>query len=356
MVWGRWMLAGVRSLGAPIAAAGLLMIALGASAGQGAEADVSAFYAGKQIRLIVGYPPGGGYDAYGRLLARHFGAHIPGNPKLVPVNMPGAGSIILANYLFNRAPRDGTVLGVVAGDTALNPLFNHPEAHYDSLKMSWVGSMNEETSTCFAWHTAPIRSIEDVFQHEFLVGTSSSTGTTFSYPTSSNYLLGTKFRIIPGYAGTNDTMLAVERGEVQGMCGTAWNSIRTERPEWLSDHLIRMILQEAVTRNPDLPDVPTVMDLAKTDQQKQVLQTIYGWQLMRRPVVGPPDIPRDRLDALRRAFDATMVDPAFLADARQTMLDVRALRADQIEAFLAGVQQTPKAIVEEAATALRRNR
>jgi tripartite-type tricarboxylate transporter receptor subunit TctC len=338
-----------------IAVLALLIDALGASSLYAAESD-AAFYDGKQIRLIIGYPPGGGYDAYGRLLARHIGAHIPGNPKVVPGNMPGAGSIILANYLYNRAPKDGTVLGAVAGDTALNPLFNHPDARYDSLKMSWVGSMNEETSTCFAWHTVPIQNVDDVFQHEFLIGTSSSTGTTFSFPTSSNYLLGTKFRIISGYGGTNDTMLAVERGEVQGMCGTAWNSIRTERPKWLSEHLIRILLQEAVTRDPDLPDVPTVMDLAKTERQKQVLETIYGWQVMGRPVVGPPDIPRDRLDVLRRAFDATMADPAFLADAEQMMLAVRPRRGEEVEAFLARVHQTPRAIVDEAATALRKSR
>ena len=332
--------------------AALLIDAIGAFSLPAAEPRVAAFFEGKQIRLIIGYPPGGGYDAYGRLLARHIGAHIPGNPKV----MPGAGSIILANYLYNRAAKDGTVLGVVAGDTALNPLFNHPGAYYDSLKMSWVGSMNEETSACFAWHTVPIQSIADVFQHEFVVGTSSSTGTTFSYPTSSNYLLGTKSKIISGYAGTADTMLAVERGEIQGMCGTAWNSIRTERPKWLSDHLIRIILQEAVARNPDLPDVPTVMDLAKTDRQKQVLETIYGWQVMGRPVVGPPEIPQDRLDVLRRAFDATMADPAFLADAEQLMLGVGPLRGEEVEAFLARVHQTPKAIVEEAATALRTSR
>jgi tripartite-type tricarboxylate transporter receptor subunit TctC len=327
-----------------------------ASCAAAGESDVANFYEGKQIRLLIGYPPGGGYDAYGRLLARYLGSQIPGNPKVIPGNMPGAGSIVLANYLFNRAPKDGSVIGVVAGDAALNPLFRHPEAHYDSLKFSWIGSMSEETSTCFAWHTAPIRTIEDAFRHEFVIGTASSTGTTFSYPTSSNFLLGTKFKIIPGYEGTNRAMLAVERGEIEGMCGTAWNSIKSSHPGWLENKLVNIILQEATHRHPDLPDVPTVMDIATTDHQREVLEMIYGWQVMGRPVVAPPDIPPERLAALRRAFDATMRSPPLLADAEKIRLDIGPIRGEEVDAFLARVYRTPQSIVSEAATALGRRK
>src|SRR6185312_12215932 len=304
-----------------LAGLGLALFALAPATGVGAEeAGLSGL---KQINLQVGYPPGGGYDAYGRLLARHIGAHLPGNPAVVVSNVPGAGSMILANNLYNRAPRDGSVLGVIAGDAALDPLFGQAEAQYDALKFSWIGSMNEETSTCFAWHTSPVQSIEDVLHREFVVGTSSSSGTTYKYPTASNRLLGTKFKIVSGYDGTNGAMLAVERGELEGMCGTAWNSIRTARPQWLSQKLIRIILQEAVRRNPDLPDVPTVMDIAKTDRTKQVLQVIYGWQIMGRPIVAPPGLPAERLAGLRTAFAETLHDPAFLADAEKMMLDIR---------------------------------
>ena len=311
---------------------------------------------GRQISLLVGYPPGGGYDAYGRLLARHLGRHLPGNPVIVPGNMPGAGSLILMNHLYNRAARDGSVLGVVAGDAALDPLFGHAQAQYDALKLAWIGSMNEETSTCFVWHTSPVQSIEDAMHRPVIIGTSSSTGTTYSYPTAHNRLLGTQFKIVSGYDGTNGAMLAVERGEVEGMCGTAWNSLRTARPQWLANGLIRVILQEATRRNADLPDVPTVMDIARSERQRQVLQTIYGWQVMGRPVVAPPQLPPDRLAALRTGFDATMRDPAFLADAEKTMLDIRPVAAHEIEEFLGAVYRTPPAIVEEAAAALGRQK
>jgi tripartite-type tricarboxylate transporter receptor subunit TctC len=321
-----------------------------------APAEESGLSGLKQINLQIGYPPGGGYDAYGRLLARHMGRHLPGNPAIVVSNVPGAGSIILANNLYNRAPRDGSVLGVVAGDAALDPLFGHPEAHYDALKFSWIGSMNEETSTCFAWHTSPVQSIEDALHRAFIVGTSSSTGTTYSYPTASNTLLGTKFKIVSGYDGTNGAMLAVERGELEGMCGTAWNSIRTARPQWLSQKLIRIILQEATRRNPDLAEVPTVMDIAKTDRQKQVLQLIYGWQIMGRPIVAPPGLPAERLAGLRTAFEETMHDPVFLADAEKMMLDIRLVGPAEMMTFLTGVYKTPKDVVEEASTALGRHK
>ena len=310
----------------------------------------------KQINLQVGYPPGGGYDAYGRLLARHIGRHLPGNPAVVVSNVPGAGSIILANNLYNRAPRDGSVIGIVAGDAALDPLFGHSEAHYDALKFSWIGSMNEETSTCFAWHSSPVQSIEDAQHREFIVGTSSSTGTTFSYPTASNALLGTKVKIVSGYDGTNGAMLAVERGELEGMCGTAWNSIRTARPQWLSQKLIRIILQEATRRNRDLADVPTVMDVAKTDRTRQVLQLIYGWQIMGRPILAPPGLAADRIAALRTAFAATLRDPEFLADAEKLRLDIKLVDSAEMTRFLTEVYKTPKDVVEEASTALGRQK
>jgi tripartite-type tricarboxylate transporter receptor subunit TctC len=324
-----------------------------ASTAQAEEAGLSEL---KQINLQIGYPPGGGYDTYGRLLARHMGQHLPGNPTFVVSNVPGAGSIILANNLYNRAPRDGSVIGIVTGDAALNPLFGHPEAHYDALNFSWIGSMSEETSTCFAWHSAPVQSIQDVFHRPFIVGTSSSTGTTYSYPTSSNYLLGTQFKIISGYDGTNGAMLAVERGELEGMCGTAWNSIKSGRPQWLSEHLIRIILQEATHPNPDLAGVPTVMDLAKTEQQKQALRLIYGWQIMGRPVVAPPGVPADRIAVLRAAFDATLRDSTFLAEAEKAKLDIRPVGAAEVMAFLTEVYRTPKPVVEEAAIALGRHK
>jgi tripartite-type tricarboxylate transporter receptor subunit TctC len=342
------------NLGNPSVKAIVAVICSIAVLSTGARAD--EIFKGKTINLLIGYPPGGGYDTYGRLLARHLGNHIPGNPAVVPSNMPGAGSIVLANYLFNEAPKDGTAIGVVTGDAALNPLFGQVETRYDSLQMSWLGSMNQETSTCLAWHSSPVHSIRDVFSQTFTIGSSSSTGTTYSYPASSNYLFGTKFKIISGYDGTNGVMLAVERGEIQGMCGTAWNSLRSMRPQWLRNHDVTMILQEATTRNPSLPDVPSVMDLAQTKEQKEILELIYGWQIMGRPVAAPPGLSPERLAVLRQAFDATMKDPAFLKEASTMTLDINPITGQEVTSFLTGIYATPKDVVEKAARALGRSK
>jgi len=330
----------------------IVSCALIPTAGAQTGTGTPPFFAGKQISLVIGYPPGGGYDIYGRLLGRHLGKHILGHPAVVVSNMPGAGSLIFANHLYNRATRNGTVIGVVNGDAAANPLFGRSEAQYDSLKFSWIGSINQETCICLAWATAPVKTIQDAMREELIVGSATTTGITFSYPTAANFLLGTKFKIISGYGGTSKIWLAVERGELQGMCGTPWNSVRAQRPQWLQEKKINVLLQEATRSNLDLPGVPTVMDIAKNDQDRRVLELVYGWQIMGRPVVAPPGVPQDRLAALRQAFDATMKDPDFLADAGKLTLDISPLAGGEIDAFLARMYDTPKTLVDRAATAL----
>jgi tripartite-type tricarboxylate transporter receptor subunit TctC len=325
-----------------------------ASDGIAAEPATAPFYAGKQVSLLIGYPPGGGYDAYARLFARYIGAHIPGKPSVVASNMPGAGSLILANHLYNRAAKDGTVIGMVNGEAALSPLFGQADALFDSLKLSWIGSISQETSICLVWHSAAIAGIKDVLRNTLVIGAASATGTTYNYPNSSNHLLGTKFKIVAGYEGTNAVMLAVERGEVQGMCGTPLNSLRSARPQWLEQKQAKVILQEATARHPDLSDVPTVMELAPDGETKRVLELIYGWQIMGRPIVAPPGLPAERFTALRQAFDDTMKDPDFLAAAQRSILEINPINGPAIESFLIRVYRTPKALVERAAEALGR--
>jgi tripartite-type tricarboxylate transporter receptor subunit TctC len=310
--------------------------------------DAAAFYQGKQVTVVVGYPPGGGYDVYARLLVRHMGRNIPGQPSMVPNNMPGAGSMIAANYLYNRAPKDGTVFGMFAGGMALAPLLGDTKALFDSRKLSWLGSMNEETSLCLAWATSGFKTIEDVLTREFTIGTASSTGTSYAFPTSSNSLLGTKFKLVSGYPGSSGVMLAVERGEVEGMCGMPLATLQTVRPQWLEKKQINILVQEATRRHPDLPDVPTVLDLAKTDDTKRVVELIYGWQIMGRPFTAPPDVPAVRLAALRAAFDATMKDPVFVAEAEKQHVDISPIGAKEIEEFIARAYETPKHLVTRA--------
>lgn len=314
-----------------------------------AEEDVAKFYKGKQVKVIVGYPAGGGYDAYARLLARHIGRHIPGTPNVMPSNMPGAGSMIAANYLYARASKEGTEFGIFAGGMALNPLLGNKEARFNAEKFSWIGSMNQETSLCVAWATTSIKSIEDVFKKELTIGTASSTGTSFVFPTSSNYLLGTKFKLVSGYKGSRGVMLALERGEVEGMCGLPLASIQTRQPQWLKENKINILLQETTRRHPELPDVPTVMDFAKTNDIKRIVNLIYGWQVMGRPFTAPPDVPKDRIKALRAAFNAAMKDPKLLDEAKKTKFELNPLTAEEIEEFLSSVYKTPAGLVERAA-------
>jgi tripartite-type tricarboxylate transporter receptor subunit TctC len=320
-----------------------------------AQSDQAAnFYRGKQVTVVVGYPPGGGYDVYARILARYMGEHIPGQPSMVPQNMPGAGSMIAANYLYARAPKDGTVFGLFAGGMALQPLLGDKNATFDSRKFSWIGSMNQETSLCLAWAASGVTSIDDVLKQPFTIGTASSTGTSFAFPTSSNSLLGTKFKLVSGYPGTAGVMLAVERGEVQGMCGMPLASIQTARPQWLADKQINIILQEATQRHPELPSVPTVLDLAKDEDSKKLVQLIYGWQIMGRPFTAPPDVAADRVAALRAAFEATMKDPTFLAEAGKLKIEINTIDAKAIEDFVNQAYATPDALLKRAMAAQNR--
>jgi tripartite-type tricarboxylate transporter receptor subunit TctC len=337
----------VRKIGIVFAAAAFGLCRLSVTESAGAQ-DVATFYRGKEVRVVVGYPPGGGYDLYARLLSRHIGAHIPGVPSVVLENMPGGGSLIAANYLYNGAPADGTVFGMFEGGMTLAPLFGFKNAHYDSHKFSWLGSMNQETSLCVSWAASGIRSIDDVMSKGLTIGTASSTGTTFAFPTADNNLLGARFKLVSGYSGTGGVMIAIERGEVQGGCAIGLSSLKTVRPQWLEKKEINILLQETTRHDPALPNVPTVRELAKDDDTRRIADIVYGWQIMGRPVAAPPGVPADRVEALRAAFQATMKDPAFTAEAERLRLDVNPLSAAEINQFITGVYETPPALIARA--------
>jgi tripartite-type tricarboxylate transporter receptor subunit TctC len=310
--------------------------------------QTAGFFHGKQITVIVGYPPGGGYDVYARLLARYMGDHLPGRPSMVVENMPGGGSMIAANYLYNRASKDGTVFGMFAGGMALAPLFGNSNAAFDSRKFGWLGSMNQESSLCLASAKSGITSIDSVLRAEMTVGTASSTGTSYTFPTVDNKLVGTKFKLVSGYEGSSGVMLALERGEVQGMCGLPLTSIQSARPQWLEKKQVDILLQETTRRDPKLPDVPTVLDLAKDENTKRIIELIYGWQIMGRPFTAPSGVSAERIAALRKAFEETIHSGEFLSEAKKVRADVDLTDAKLIQDFLDRAYDTPEALVKRA--------
>lgn len=321
-----------------------------------AQDKVADFYKGKNVTLLIGYPPGGGYDRYGRTVAHHIGRHIPGNPTIVVKNMPGAGSLKSANYIYNVAPKDGTLFGIFAGGIAMDALIGGKPTKFDSRKFTWLGSANESTSACFAWHTAKHESLADVMKNELIVGASSGGSSTFAWPTAMNNVLGAKFKIVGGYPGTKAIVLAMERGEVQGLCGYFISSIRTARPDWLPQKKVKVLVLESVKPHPDFPNVKTVMDYAKTEDDKKILNIVFGWQVMGRPFAAPPGIPADRAAALRKAFWDTMQDPKFLAEAKKVRIQIEPRTHKQVQDYLEEAWKTPKPLVQKVFTALGRDK
>jgi tripartite-type tricarboxylate transporter receptor subunit TctC len=308
--------------------------------------SVQQFYKGRQVNLIVGFNPGGAYDPYARTVARHLPKHLPGSPDIVVKNMQGAGSVRAANYLYNVAPKDGSELGLIAGSAAIEPMFGVRPTQFEGQRFTWLGSANDEPGVCFSWHTSSIVTAHDLFDKEMILGASGTSNLDF--PLALNAVLGTRMRIVRGYNGTSSIMLAMERGEIQGMCGMVYAALQTSHPNWLAEKKVRTLMQIGLERNAKLGDVPFVMDFAKSDDDKRVLRLIVGWTIMGRPFLAPPGIPEERKLALRRAFDLTMADPAFLADAAKLRLEISPIRGATIEQFLHDVYATPRPLVERA--------
>jgi len=307
------------------------------------------FYKGKNIDLYIGYSAGGGYDVYARSLARHMGRFIPGNPTIVPKNMPGAGSLVLANWLYNVAPKDGTAFGIIGRGTAFDPLLGSTKAQFDAAKFNWIGSMNDEVSVCVAWHTTGITKLEQVKQNELTVGGTGPAADTDQFPKVLNATIGTKFKIIAGYPGGNDIDLAMERGEVMGRCGWSWSSVTATHQNWIDEKRINVLVQLSLSRHPDLPNVPLIMDFAKSNEEKQIFKLVFARQPMGRPFLMPPGIPADRMVAVRKAFMDTMKDGEFLADAEKMKLEINPVSGDAVQEIVQQVYQTPKSIAAAVA-------
>jgi tripartite-type tricarboxylate transporter receptor subunit TctC len=311
------------------------------------------FYKGRNVELYIGYSVGGAYDLYGRLVARHLGRHIPGNPTVIPKNMDGAGSLRLANWIYNVGAKDGTQLAIFGRGTAFDPLLGSKGAQFQADKFTWIGSANNEVSVCVAWKTSGITRFEDLLSKELIVGGSGQAADTDQFPHILNGVLGTKFKIVTGYPGGNDVTLAMERGEVKGRCGWSWSSVVATHKRWVDDKSMTVLLQLSLDRHPDLPEIPLVMDYATREDQRLIFRLIFARQVMGRPFVAPPGVPKDRADALRAAFMATMTDKEFLADAAKSQLEINPVGGEDVERLVKEILQTPKPLADKAAEYIR---
>jgi len=310
---------------------------------------VAEFYKGKTVSVVIGYPPGGGFDATARLLIRHMPRHLPGNPVMIARNMPGAGSLRAANYLFGVAPKDGTEFGIIGPSVPFGPLWSRDGVSFEATKFNWLGSLDRWTSIAFVWHTAKAQTLDAAMRTEVVVGATGAGDMTVTFPRLTNALLGTKFRVVPGYQGTPDLSLAIERGEVEGRLGWCWDCLKLDKPNWVKEKKITVLLQFAFKKDPELPDVPLVMDLARNEADRQIMQLAFGNLEMARPFLAPPDVPADRIAALRSALEATARDPAFLEEARKLNMPISVASSREIETLLRDVYATPQPIVDRAA-------
>lgn len=311
------------------------------------------FYAGKVVQLYIGYSAGGGYDVYGRLLARHMGKYLPGNPTIAPINMPGAGSLTLANWLYTGAPKDGTAFGIVARGIAFDPLLGISGSKFEAPKFTWIGSANDEVSVCVSWQGSGVRTFDDLKTKELVVGGSGGSADTDQFPKILNGVLGTRFRIVTGYPGGNDINLAMERGEVKGRCGWSWSSIISTRPNWLKEKKINILVQLAMHKHQDLPNVPLVMDVAKSRAERQMLALVFARQTMGRPFVAPPDLPEARTRELREAFIKTLNDPALKAEAEKQHLEITPVDGEKVQSLVREAYATPKEVVRRTVDLLK---
>jgi tripartite-type tricarboxylate transporter receptor subunit TctC len=330
-----------------VAACALLSLATPAKA-----QSVEEFFRGKSINMIIGYSVGGGYDLYGRMVARHIGKHIPGKPNVVPQNMTGAGSLRAAQFIYAVAPKDGTAIGTFGRTIATAPLLTPATAQFDSTKFTWLGSVTNEVSSCVTWHTSPVKTWNDILQKDITFGGEGPGADPDVYALLYKNVFNAKIRLVTGYHGTNDTTLAMERGEVDGLCGLSWSTLKARHLQWMNEKKINIIVQAALKKQPELANVPLASELTQDREKLQILKLFLASQETARPFAAPPDLPADRKAALIAAFEATMKDPEFLADAAKLNVDVNPMGAKAVDQIVGELYATPKDVLEKAALAV----
>jgi len=316
-----------------------LALLLFAGAPVQAQEDVAAFFKGKTLRLVVGIGVGSGYDINARLLARYMARHIPGEPAIIVQNQPGAGSLTMTNALYNTGPFDGTAIGASFNGMPTTPLLQPTGVRFDPVKLNWLGSTNRETQAMYVWHSAPAQVLADARSKEIVMGAQAPGSTQFDYPVLANRMFGFKFKVVTGYESTPKIHLAMESGEVHGTIAN-WSTLKAINPGWIAEKKIRILAQWALTKNPELTDVPMFLDQARTDAERAALELMLARLEYGRPFFLPPNVPPARVEALRRAFDATMKDPAYLAEADKLKIDVDPISGADVAALVERVSRT----------------
>lgn len=330
-----------------------LAVALLAAALLGA-ADLPAAaqtdFSGKTIRLYIGTGPGGGYDTYGRLVARHIGRHLPGNPAVVPQNMPGASSLTLTNFLFNNAPRDGTAIGIINQAMPTEQYLAIGNTNYDSMRFNWIGRVSSAVEMAIVWHTVPVARIEDVRKRATLMGGTGPTSSTVFIPYLLDNLAGMKFKVVTGFNGTSEIALAMERGEVEGSA-TPLESLTSYRSDWVRDHKIKILVQYTAARDPEMPDIPAMVELGRNDEAREILRFYASAADVGRSIVAPPAMDALTVATLRRAFDDMLGDPQFMSDARRAGLPLKPMTGERLQELIAKVGEFPPGLIEKARAA-----
>jgi tripartite-type tricarboxylate transporter receptor subunit TctC len=316
-----------------------------------AQPDDDAFK-GKQLTMIIGSSTGGGYDIQGRLVARHMGRHLPGNPNIVVQNMPGAGSIAAANHLYAVAPKDGTTFSLLQREVLTAKLNNPGNVRFDIEKFNWIGNIDSETGIVVAWHSSPIMTTDDLFKTEMIIGGTGPIIDTETLPRLLNTLIGTKFRIVSGYPGATEVLLAMENGEVMGIGDWSWSNIKSRNADMLEDRKIRLLMQVSLRRVADLPDVPAMAEFARNADDRQLMEVFLAQETVARPIAAPPNVPAVRVTMLRAAFMATVKDPEFLKDAERSKLDVSPSSGEEVDRVIALIGKTPKALTDRMLAAI----
>jgi tripartite-type tricarboxylate transporter receptor subunit TctC len=333
----------------------LCALALLNGSGAACAQSVADFYKGKTVTILVGSDVGGGYDLTARTLARHFARHVPGHPNVIVQNKPGASSIVAANYVYEIAPKDGTIVAAVQRPIPFQTLFGDAGVRFDVRKMQWLGSTTNELGVVVAWHTAPQRTVDDLFKLEMVIGGNGPATDTELFPRAMNHVLGTRFRIVSGYPGQAQIALAMEREEVQGTGNWSFSDIEKGHPDWIADKKVRMLLQLGLTKSPSpaLRDVPLVMDITRNQAERQVFEILMGMKALGRPYFVAPGVPKDRADALREAFMATMNDPEFLDEAKRTLGPIDPISGPDMQGIISGVYALPTDVIAQAREAVK---
>lgn len=306
------------------------------------------FYSHNPLTIVVGSGAGGGYDVYARVFAQHYSAHIPGHPAIVVKDQPGAGGLTNFNYMYRTAPRDGSEIAASTNTGTLLPLLGDTGAQFDARKFNWIGSIGKQQAVCTTWHTVPIKTIEDARRQQVLVSATSQNATPAVLPHILNALFGTKFKVISGYS-TSEMHLALEKGEVQGICGLAWQTLQSSSPAWIANDDLNVLVQMGLVKDKDLPNVPLALDMMSKPEDKAFFRLTVLTGEFGRPFLAPPGVPTDRVEALRTAFVETVHDPAFLADARKAYMPIDLLDGAQIQALLSEAYAAPQAIRDRVA-------